>query len=141
VAAESVLHCRLASYPGSAVDALRARVEADVAAAAAALPGFDVQVVYDGFACEGYTLEGDSPLVTALGAAAEPAIGGRPALLASTATTDARSFALYARSPAVCFGPHAEGIHGIDERVSMPSVIQTAQTLALFIEDWCGVEL
>jgi acetylornithine deacetylase len=79
-------------------------------------------------------------LVAALGAASEQVIGRRAGLLASTATTDARSFGLYAGTPAVCFGPHAEGIHGVDERVSIPSVLQTAQALALFINDWCGVE-
>ncbi|MGA8719354.1 MAG: M20/M25/M40 family metallo-hydrolase, partial [Solirubrobacteraceae bacterium] len=66
-------------------------------------------------------------------------IGAQPVLIASTATTDARSFALYAGTPAVCFGPHAESIHSVDERVSLPSVLQTAQALALFIDGWCGL--
>jgi acetylornithine deacetylase len=141
VAAESVLHCRLALFPGATVDELKARVEAAVAGAAAGLAGgFDARVVYDGFACDGYTLEPDSPLVTALGDAANHAIGAEPVLIASTATTDARSFALYAGMPAVCFGPHAESIHSVDERVSLPSVLQTAQAIALFIKDWCGLE-
>jgi acetylornithine deacetylase len=140
VAAETVLHCRLALYPGARVDDLKARIEAAVAGAGTGLTSFQTRVEYDGFACEGYTLDDGSPLVAALGAASEHAIGRRPTLLASTATTDARSFGLYAGTPAVCFGPHAEGIHGVDERVSIPSVLQTAQTLALFIHDWCGVE-
>ncbi len=141
VAAESVLHCRLALFPGDGVDALKTRVEDAVAGAAAVFDGsFEAHVVYDGFACEGYTLGHDSPLVAALGDCGEQAIGARPALIASTATTDARSFALYAGSPAVCFGPYAESIHGVDERVSLPSVLQSAQTLALFIDSWCGLE-
>jgi acetylornithine deacetylase len=141
VAAESVLHCRLALYPGGSVDELKTRVEDTVAGAAVALGGdFDARVVYDGFACEGYSLDNDSPLIAALSDASEQAIGARPGLIASTATTDARSFALYAGTPAVCFGPHAESIHGVDERVSLPSVLQSAQTLALFIADWCGLE-
>jgi acetylornithine deacetylase len=140
VAAESVLHCRLALYPGAVINDLKTRIEAAVAGAERTLVGFGARVEYDGFACEGYTLDGGAPLVAALGAASEQVIGRPPGLLASTATTDARSFALYAGSPAVCFGPHAEGIHGFDERVSLPSVLQTAQTLALFITDWCGVE-
>lgn len=138
VAAESVLHCRLALFPGSGVDDLKARIEDTVASAA--VEGFTARVVYDGFACEGYTLDPDAPLVTALGEASDHVIGARPALIASTATTDARSFALHAGSVAVCFGPHAESIHGVDERVSLPSVLQTAQTLALFVDDWCGLE-
>jgi acetylornithine deacetylase len=140
VAAESILHCRLALYPDTSVDELRTRIEGAVAGALAGLDGFQARVEYDGFACAGYTLEDDSPLVSALSSASEPAIGRQPARIASTATTDARFFGLYAGSPAVCFGPHAEGIHGVDERVSMASVLQTAQTLALFITDWCGVE-
>ena len=140
VAAESVLHCRLSLFPGAGVDELKARVEAAVAGAAAALTGFDAHVVYDGFACEGYTLDHDSPLIAAFGDSCEQVIGARPALIASTATTDARSFALYAGTPAVCFGPHAESIHGVDERVSLPSVLRTAQTLALFVDAWCGLE-
>jgi acetylornithine deacetylase len=39
----------------------------------------------------------------------------------------------------VCYGPLAERIHGIDERVHLPSVTETAQTLALLVRDWCGV--
>jgi acetylornithine deacetylase len=140
VAAETVLECRLALYPGAGVDELKARVQDTVAASATALDGFDARVVYDGFACEGYTLDHDSPLIAALGTASEMVIGTRPAQIASTATTDARSFALYAGSPAVCFGPHAESIHGVDERVSLRSVLQCAQALALFIENWCGLE-
>jgi acetylornithine deacetylase len=141
VAAECVLHCRLALYPGAGVEELRERVQNTVTAAAAALPGgFEARVEYDGFACEGYTLESDSPLIGALGDATAQAIGARPAQIASTATTDARSFVLYAGTPAVCFGPHAESIHGVDERVSLSSVQQCAQTLALFIDGWCGLE-
>ena len=32
-----------------------------------------------------------------------------------------------------------EGIHGIDERVSLRSVVESAQVLGLFIRDWCGL--
>jgi acetylornithine deacetylase len=68
-----------------------------------------------------------------------PRDGHRPAIVASTATTDARSFHLYGGPPAVCFGPLAESEHGFDERVHLPSITQTAQTIALFIADWCGL--
>lgn len=65
--------------------------------------------------------------------------GERPALIASTATTDARQWALYADTPAVCFGPRAEHIHSVDERVWLPSVLETSQALAWFIARWCGL--
>jgi acetylornithine deacetylase len=140
VAGETVLHCRLATYPGNPVQELRQSVEDAVAAAAGGLDGFEVRVRYEGFACEGYTLEPDSSLISTLREASERSCGRRPGLRASTATTDARNFILYAGTPAVCFGPHAENVHSVDERVLLPSVVQTAQTLALFIEAWCGLE-
>jgi acetylornithine deacetylase len=140
VAAECVLHCRLALYPGTPVDDLRSEVEEQVARAAGELDGFDVTVRYDGFACEGYTLDRAAPLIGELGDACQEATGVRPGLFASTATTDARTFQLFGGSPAVCFGPHAEAVHSIDERVYLPSVLHTAQALALFIGEWCGLE-
>jgi acetylornithine deacetylase len=142
VAGESVAHCRLALFPGGSVDELKGLVEETVAAAASGDPGlngFRVDVVYDGFACEGYTLEADSPLATTLGGAIERTTGAAAPLFGSTATTDARAFQLYGGSPAVCLGPHAENVHGVDERVLLPSMVETAQALGLFISDWCGL--
>ena len=98
-----------------------------------------MSVRYDGFACEGYTLDLASPVIGELAAAAEATTGEPPAVIASTATTDARQWALHTGTPAICFGPHAERLHSIDERVCLPSVLQSAQALALFIASWCGL--
>ena len=54
-------------------------------------------------------------------------------------TTDARFFQIYGNIPATCYGPKAERIHGIDERVSISSMMEVTEVLALFIADWCGV--
>jgi acetylornithine deacetylase len=137
VAGECVTECRLALYPGERIEDLRRRVEETVAEAAGD-GAFDVEVRYDGFACAGYELAG-GPLIDALGDAAARVTGERPRLEASTATTDARTFVLYGDTPAVCFGPRAESIHSMDERVHLPSMVQTAQALALFVRDWCGL--
>jgi acetylornithine deacetylase len=142
VAGECLTHFRLALYPGERVADLKRRVEETVAAvraSSAALGAYRMEVRYDGFACEGYELEDDAPLVTALQDACQRATGRRPPLFASTATTDARSFHLYGDTPAVCFGPLAEQEHGVDERVHIPSITETAQAIALFIRDWCGL--
>jgi acetylornithine deacetylase len=137
VAGECVTNFRLACFPGEPVADLRAQVEATVAAVD--LP-HRVEVLYDGFQCEGYELSADAPLIGALGDVVERVRGVRPPLFASTATTDARTFQLYGGTPAVCFGPTAENEHGVDERVHLPSVIETAQAIALFVADWCGLE-
>jgi acetylornithine deacetylase len=142
VAGECLTHFRLATFPRQPVAELMARVEQTVAAVGASDPALArhrLEVLYDGFQCEGYELAPDAPLVTGLLDAAARATGRRPPVYASTATTDARSFHLYGDTPAVCFGPHSEHEHGVDERVHLPSLTTTAQAIALFIADWCGL--
>jgi acetylornithine deacetylase len=143
VAGECLTHFRLATYPGERIADLKERVEQTVAGVAASRPAlsrYRFDVLYDGFQCEGYELEPDAPLVTGLLDACARVTGERPPLFASTATTDARSFQLYGDTPAVCFGAISENEHGVDERVHLPSMTATAQAVALFIADWCGVE-
>jgi acetylornithine deacetylase len=142
VAGECVIQCRLAAYPGSPIAGLKERVEETVSGAAAsdpALSRYRIDVLYDGFQCDGYELDPDAPLVTGLLDACSRVTGQRPPIFASTATTDARTFQLYGDTPAVCFGPLAENEHGVDERVHVPSITATAQAIALFIADWCGL--
>lgn len=51
---------------------------------------------------------------------------------------DAAVFAVHGGIPALVYGPIAENIHGIDERVSLASIRRVTKTLALFAADWCG---
>src|SRR5690242_20434781 len=95
-------------------------------------------ISYDGFACEGSVVGAAEPVVGVLGDAYARLHGERPELRATTATTDARHF-VRAGIPAICFGARGERMHGIDERVSLQSVTETAQVLGLFIRDWCGL--
>jgi acetylornithine deacetylase len=128
VPAECTLSCRLAIYPGHDPAALRRRVEEVVA---------PYEVRYDGFACEGSVVAHDEDVVVALAGAYAAVHGERPALRATTATTDARHF-VRRGIPAICYGPLAERIHGIDERVSLRSMVEVARVLARFVLDWCG---
>ena len=128
VTAECMLSCRLAMYPGQDPEELKRRVEAAVA---------PYEVRYDGFACEGSVVSEDEEVVVALGEAYAAVHGERPALRATTATTDARHFVRNG-IPAICYGPRAERIHGIDERVSLRSMAEVAHVLARFVLDWCG---
>jgi len=138
VPGECVTRYRIALYPNMRVADLQARIEAIVAEATAEQPG-SASVAYRGFACEGYEVWEESPLVTTLGGAFTRRAGAPPALVATTGTTDARVFGLHFGIPAVCFGPYAEHAHGTRERVYLPSVVQTAQVLGLFVKDWSGL--
>jgi acetylornithine deacetylase len=141
VAATCTLSCRIGLYPDQTPGEMRSLVEAAVAEAVAASPALakrPPRVRYDGFSCEGSVVGAGEPLVGALSEAYARVHGQRPPAIATTATTDARHF-VRVGIPAVCFGPRGEGIHGIDERVSLRSVTESAQVLGLFIRDWCGL--
>ncbi len=140
VPARCTLSCRLATYPGVQPEELQQRVEAAIAEAAENHPFLresPPNVRYDGFVCEGYTLDQDQPLVCRLSDAYACVYGHRPGLRPTTATTDARHF-VRAGIPTICFGPRAERYHGIDERVSLASMHNCARVLAHFMIDWCG---
>ncbi|MFW9874262.1 MAG: ArgE/DapE family deacylase [Candidatus Thorarchaeota archaeon] len=63
----------------------------------------------------------------------------KPIYVGGTAGLDARFF-VNNGIPAVSFGPLAERIHSIDERVSINSTIRTTEILIGTIIDWCGLE-
>src|SRR5439155_11560626 len=88
VPGECVTRYRIALYPNMRVADLQARIEAVVAEATAEQPG-SASVAYRGFACEGYEVWEESPLVTTLAGAFTRQAGAPPALVATTGTTDA----------------------------------------------------
>jgi len=133
---------RIALYPGTSVRDLQDRIEAVVAEAAVEDPAIFAhppEVRYAGFTSEGYEIADDHPLVTTLSGAFARAAGTPPALVATTGTTDAGILGTVGGTPAVCFGPYAERAHAANERVWVPSVVQTAQVMASFVREWCGV--
>ena len=133
-----VTEYRIALYPGTTIADLKTRIEATVAEATADQPG-SAEVLYSGFSSEGYDIADDHQLVSTLAASFTRQSGAPPALVSTTGTTDAAVLGNVAGIPAVCFGPYAEQAHGVHERVYLPSVVQTAQVLGLFIRDWCGL--
>ncbi|RMF85478.1 MAG: M20/M25/M40 family metallo-hydrolase, partial [Nitrospinota bacterium] len=58
---------------------------------------------------------------------------------ASTATTDSRFFLLYYDIPTTCYGAEGANMHGIDEYVSLPTLLEATKVIALFLLRWCGV--
>ncbi|MGZ8576292.1 MAG: ArgE/DapE family deacylase [Actinomycetota bacterium] len=129
---------RIALYPDMTIEELKARVESVVGDVTADQPG-TAEVRYNGFSSLGTDIPDDHPLVSTLAHAFAIQAGTPPALVSTTGTTDAAVFGNVAGVPAVCFGPYAEAAHGVGERVYLPSVVQTAQVMGLFVRDWCGL--
>jgi acetylornithine deacetylase len=143
VPAWCVFDMRVGVYPGDDLDARRAEIATCIEEAAAANPFLRTTppvIRYNGFLAEGYRLVDAGAAEQALGAAHTAVRGDALQREAITATTDARFFGLYGGMPALVYGPHAENIHGFDERVDLESVRRTTQTIALFIAEWCGLE-
>ena len=53
---------------------------------------------------------------------------------------DAAVFALHGDMTSLVYGPIAENIHAVDERVSLPSLLRVTKAIALFAAAWCGVK-
>ena len=149
VPAWCIFDVRIAVYPGQDFDEAKRDIENTLQEAAsknAFLRNNQPGIEYHGFMAEGYSLAEDgsekalkaiSTLETAHMAVTDTNLDK----IAITATTDARFFGLYADTPALVYGPKAEAIHGFNERVDLDSVRRVTQTTALFIADWCGLEV
>lgn len=140
------------SVPGSAVAGVRIGFPADWAVAEAErrvretiaqtaaehpwLAAHPPAVRLSGFRAEGYAVDPEAAVITALRAAHAEAHGGEPPLVSTNGTTDARFYVNQAGLPAVCFGPRTRNMHGVDEAVEIRSITDGARTLARFLRSW-----
>ncbi|AUG53122.1 ArgE/DapE family deacylase [Thalassospira marina] len=132
---------RIGFYPGMDMAEIRAMIDAVAQSALENHPackGAKFAISYRGFQAEGCVMDEPHPMMQTIGRLHHEVTGEAIKNYASTATTDARFFQIYGNIPATCYGPRAERIHGIDERVSISSVMQVTEVLALFMADWCG---
>ncbi len=135
--------CRLALYPGMKPDAIKARVEAAVAACArddAYLSNAPPAITWNGFTVEGYVQEPGSDAERALERAHEASFGRKLTNYVMPGYLDGRVFVLYQDIPCLVYGPISRDIHGFDEAVSLSSLKRITGAMALFIADWCGLE-
>jgi len=134
---------RIGFYPDMKVGKVKAEVEAVLAAAYEAHPAhaaLSYKVVYGGFQADGCEVAPDAPIVVAISKCHQDIVGKTLTPSAFTGTTDAKFFNLYGETPAICYGPSGgANIHGIDEWVSIDSMMQTIAVLAVFMARWCGV--
>jgi acetylornithine deacetylase len=134
---------RVGLFPDQDLATARREIESCIKQAAekdAFLRNMAPEIVYNGFQAEGYVLQGAEEPLKVLDGAHRAIFGEALKPVASTGTTDARFFGLYADIPAIVYGPISENIHGFDERVSLASVLKVTQSMALFVADWCGVD-
>jgi len=134
---------RVAVFPGQSLKQARQEVEDCIRGAAqknSFLANSPPEVTFHGFQAEGFVLKNDDAPTAVLRKSHERVFGKALGEVASTGTTDARFFGLYADTPALVYGPSSESVHGFNERVSIESIRQTTQAMALFVAEWCGLE-
>jgi acetylornithine deacetylase len=126
-------------YPRSwSPDAAELAVREAVAAIVKLDGGFPAEpaVRLSGFRAPGYLLAEDHPLTRTMARAHQHAHGSEPAAISIGSTTDARIYLNYFDTPALCYGPTASNIHGVDESVDLDTIVAGARTLARFLIDW-----
>jgi acetylornithine deacetylase len=132
---------RIGIYPGQSREEARRAVEDRVRAAISDFPGQPaVAFRYEGMQGDGAVFDLSAPPLQALMAAHESVHGERPKCVSLTAATDARHFSVEGHMPVTCYGPVSERIHGINEAVSIESMLRVTTVFAKYMIDWCGWE-
>jgi len=140
VAAHAELEGRIGFPVGMTTNEIMQRLSECVEQAAMDLPAFKHKkpiLRFHGFRSEGHLINTDNPGIELLSQCHHRLTNEAPSHYLSTCTTDLRAFHFYNRTAGTCYGPVAENIHGIDERVNIQSIRHTLKTYALFISRWC----
>lgn len=133
---------RIGYYPGRTAADVKAEVEAFLAAAHARHPNaasLSYNIVYGGFQGDGLVVDMAQPVIQTLLGSHASVRGNAADTVALTATTDLKFFHLYGNIPCTCYGPRGGSAHGIDEWVSVQSMLDITAVYALFIARWCGL--
>lgn len=135
---------RIGFYPGEDPKARAAEVEAFVKRIQSEDPAFAgndlVTLTWVGVMHAGYELAENTAAEASLRGAHAAIHGGADlSTYVMACYLDAAVFSVHGNIPALVYGPIAEKIHGIDERVSLSSLKRVTKTLALFAADWCGI--
>jgi len=142
VAGSADMECRIGYVPGEKMAEIKKLVERTVRETAEKDPWLKEhppQVEWFGWQTEPWYQDPQHPFVQTLKGALESTLGRNAEIIGRAGGIDSR-FAQYFNMVSACTGPKAGGIHGFDEYVEIPSVIQVTQALATTILRWCGVE-
>lgn len=144
IPSDCVAEGRIGFYPGESPRARAVEVEAFLERIQTEDPAFAgerlVTLTWVGVMHAGYALaEGTAAEEILRGAHAATHAGANLNAYVMACYLDAAIFSVHGNIPSLVYGPVAENIHGIDERVSLSSLKRVTKTLALFAADWCGV--
>ncbi|WP_253443226.1 ArgE/DapE family deacylase [Halomonas sp. Y3] len=96
----------------------------------------NLRVEFHGFRSEGVVIDMESSGIRLLGKCHHDLTGHAITSQALTCTTDLRAFHVHGGISGTCYGPVAENIHGVDERVDIESIRHVLKAYALFLCRW-----
>ncbi len=134
---------RTALYPGENAKQAAREIEDFLRASSAKhlfLANSPPEIEFNGFMAEGFELKEGSDAENTLSVAHSTATARDLTTFGSLAYLDARVFVLYDNMPCLVYGPVSKGIHGYNEAVSIKSIENITNTIALFTAMWCGLE-
>eukprot|EP01100_Stratorugosa_tubuloviscum_P006029 TRINITY_DN262_c2_g1_i1.p1 TRINITY_DN262_c2_g1~~TRINITY_DN262_c2_g1_i1.p1 ORF type:complete len:427 (-),score=221.65 TRINITY_DN262_c2_g1_i1:201-1481(-) len=140
VAAECCAQVRIGFFPGISIEQVKIEIENKLKEISIKNGSIRYTIEWYGFQAEGCVFDTNSQLYESLRKVHLNALNRPIPTIPVTCTTDARFFALYQNIPVTCYGPESTSIHGIDESVSIESLLEVIKVLTLFVIDWCGVE-
>jgi acetylornithine deacetylase len=124
------------TLPGETPESIAAEIDAILAALRAADPAFRAQAELTFFRPPMET-DLETPIVAALAAAAESALGARPPVIGATFWMDSALLSA-AGIPTVVFGPRGAGLHSDVEWVELDSVQTCADVMIATARAFCG---
>jgi len=142
VPALCVLECRIGFPPGETRESVINQIENTIQTTVKRdkwLTAHPPKIEWFGWKARPHEQDPEDPFVKLLDKKIQEVSGIKPIYVGGTAGLDARFF-VNNGIPAVSFGPFAERIHSIDERVSINSTLKTTEILISTIMDWCEVE-
>ncbi len=142
VPALCILECRIGFPPGETREMVMSQIERTIQNIANKdrwLKDNPPKIEWFGWKARPHEQNPEDPFVQLIDKKIQEFSGIKPIYIGGSSGLDARFF-VYNSIPAISFGPLAEKIHSIDERVSIKSTVKTTEIIIGTIMDWCGVE-
>jgi acetylornithine deacetylase len=137
------MECRIGYPPGVTAAEMMTRVRDAIGAVVdgdSPLGSELPRLTFHGFRSDGHCVDLSHPGTRLLGECHEDLTGKPIERSVNAGSTDLRYFHFHSGICGTCYGPVAENIHGVNERVSIDSVLQTLRAYALFLCRWCDTE-
>lgn len=140
VAGSAQMECRIGYVPGEKMADIQQQVTDTVSAVARKDPWLREHppvIEWFGWQTEPWYQDPEHPFVKTLKSSTEAVLKRETEYAGRAAGLDAR-FAPYFDMVSACTGPIAKNVHGIDEYVDIPSVIDVTKIVAVTTLNWCG---